>query len=118
MKNEEKNNDFVTVKIYKSDLVEMFQDRFNVVWSERYSFDECNLYLDALEEIVENGSIKENEFFNVSEIVDNFVINDTRILRPEDCDYSENVERIENGDRYSYGEAETEDGTVYLISRR
>lgn len=116
MKSAAQNNDFVTVKIYRDDLAEMFEERFNSIFGDHYSLDEAALFIDALTEHAESGDFN-NKFFNVSEIVDNFVINQARITRPEDFDYSENVERIENGDLFCYGETESEDGTIYLISK-
>ena len=111
-------NDYVNVYIYSGTLKEMLNDRFDEMWSKDLTMDEVEMYHNAFNDMVDGEAFNGQEF-DVSVIVDNFFVNDSRIVRPDDFDYDEIVEKIENEDITYYDSCEDENGeTVYLIPAR
>lgn len=108
----------VTVRMEEDDLLDLLEERCKF-WQQ--GRDNLDLYQQMYENSV-YGGVFDSMPFNVKEIVDNDIINNTVIVTEDDDEFEAIKECYENGDYdiscdtcYSYLEAVSEDKERFLV---
>lgn len=111
-------SDYVTVKIYKDDLLDMLLERCDFWGTSRENKD---LFETMYSNYIDNGCFDEAEL-DIMAIVDNDVVNYTTILEDGDEDFQEVLELYRQGEYdiscqtcYSFIEAVSDDEKRILV---
>lgn len=111
-------SDYVTVKIYKDDLLEMFLERCDFWGTSRENKD---LFEKMYSNYIDCGVFAEMEL-DIMAIVDNDVVNYTEVLEDGDEGFQEILELHKQGEYdiscqtcYSFIEAVSDDETRILV---
>lgn len=99
-------SDYITVKIYKDDVLDMLIARLKDRWTD--DDDVIELYEQMYDGYLENGVFDYQEF-DVNSIVDNDYVNYCDVIDEDDYRYSEIKEAYENG------EYEPESGNIESV---
>lgn len=110
--------DYVTVKIYKDDLLDMFLDRCDFWETSRENQD---LFEKMYSTYIDDGYFDDVEL-DIMAIVDNDVINYTTVLEADDEDFQKVLELYKQGNRdiscetsYSFVEAVSDSEARILV---
>lgn len=113
-------SDYVTVKIYKDDLLDMLLERCDFWATSRENRD---LFEKMYSNYIDGGCFDEAEL-DIMAIVDNDVVNYTSILEDGDEDFQEVLELYRQGEydiscqtHYSFIEAVSDDEERILVRR-